>query len=226
VEFLFFLLYDKKRFNVRESVYMRKLALALLLIFTAFVWACDDGVDERASLGTAYVAASPATDNFTGYLDVVYWRLEDLNNPRTPDNESDDTCSPVIKIPTIPIHFSVSLNPNSNMPLSRVNVIGGKIKHNGSYPLANVPISPISLYDSEFNADTVSVDVTVSLQLFDGDDLSYLATSAAGGATFAYDVSLEFELFELATGIKEKFTVDNVHIQVSDYVNRDEDTCP
>jgi hypothetical protein len=195
---------------------MRKIALALLFVFSAFVWACDDGLDERASLGTVYVDAAPAGS--VNQLDLYTW--VNIGDPAV--------CTRFLKTDALTqtFNFNVFKNPNYNGTLSRVKVT--KVERRFSSQTAGAPDIPSNkqnvsyeIYNNtEFPPEIISYTKSIPFQLFSGSDYANIANVYDMGGYYGsieYNVEFKFTVLELSTGIEDEIYGEGVTVTFADY---------
>jgi hypothetical protein len=201
-------------FYDKEICIMKKAALSLLVVFAAFIWACEDGLDDRASMGTAYASASPEQNVYQ--FDLLSW-----------DN-STGPCIESIKTEGITqsFVFNVWPNPIYKGELSRVKIIKVESKYTPLTPGAPA-LSPKKL--------SVSVDLFDNIELLP-ETIAYTADNATfarfndgemeqilisyiniGNKPITYVVDYKFTLFELSTGIEDDLFVKGILINFADY---------
>jgi hypothetical protein len=200
---------------------MRKIALTLLLVFAAFIWSCEDEVDERASLGTTYVSASIPS----GMIDIDLFAGFTYPDPINPDNT---TCIPLgIASSTTPVTFTLTPNPISTagmgyVAIKQVKVSYAGIEDNGLFP-PTVDDSTINthipLHGEGFESSLASYRIAVNIPLFTLNNLHvlgnyYNATAVAP----TYAVTFKFKVIELATGAEEELKGGTVIVQAFDNV--------
>jgi hypothetical protein len=187
---------------------MRKIALALLLIFVGFMWACDDGMDERASLGTAYVTVS-ATSSGSEIFDINFGRYNDNG---TPDNQSNWFCERWLNLNAASqsLNFTVVSNPNSKSSMSPIYVTEVKVDITPQAdPIWSLPPSIDSFKRSV--GILLSGDKTIEIAIFTEPQLQlinyYLHQNTPPNlnpSSANYKVKYTFKLFEEFTGIEEE----------------------
>jgi hypothetical protein len=194
---------------------MKKVALSLLVVFAAFVWACDDGLDDRASLGTAQVSVRPQSTTYQ--YDLLSW-----------DNSSG-TCVESLKTEGSfqAFDFSVWLNPIYKGEISRVKVIKVESKY---HPITNgAPALPSKSYHTstdlynnvDFSPSTISYTASnVTFPLFDDGEMVQIlyAFTVSGKTPITYVVDYKFTLLELSTGIEEVIFANSIRVTFADYV--------
>jgi hypothetical protein len=197
---------------------MRKVVLSLLVVFTAFIWACEDGLDDRASLGTAQASVFPKGTVYQ--FDLLSW-----------DNASG-TCEPTIKTEgqSQAFVFYVWQNPIYKGGLSRLKVISVETKYTPVTPGA--PALPskkyhtgIDLYDKD-DTEAEKDDTTpytadnITFPLFDDEEIGQILISYVNinRTPITYIVDYRFTLFELSTGIEDDIYAEGIRVHFADYV--------
>jgi hypothetical protein len=197
---------------------MRKIALSLLLVFAAFIWSCEDGVDERASLGTTYVSAYTPS----GTIDVDLYGGYSFPDPQNPDNT---TCEALLIVnSTTPVTFMLTPNPISTAGMGYVAIKQVKISYvgiedNGLIPpiIDNVAINThIPLHGEGFTPSLASYQITANIPIFNLNNLYVLANYYMAYGAPTYAVTFKFKLIELATGIEEELEGGTVVVQAYD----------
>ncbi|MDR2401557.1 MAG: hypothetical protein LBD73_07910 [Deferribacteraceae bacterium] len=211
---------------------MRRITvLALLLaVSAALVSSCSDGVDERASLGTAYVTmyldSNPNFDLYKGKK----------NDNGTVDNETDDFCESVLNQEAggQTVNFIVTPNPISKSPIGLIYVKQTKVEL--------TPLIAGEPYISSFTSKQYFPLVGGVEDEAGGESSSYITSAftfplfndkqlqefidyfAMVGSTSArYEVKYKFTLFEVDTGIEEELESGSSVIQILDVKDLPED---
>jgi hypothetical protein len=198
---------------------MRKIALTLLLVFAAVIWSCEDGVDERASLGTTYVSASTPS----GIINVDLYGGYSFPDPINRDNT---TCVALVIVnSTTPVTFTLTPNPTSTAGIGRVAIKQVKVSYtgieeNGMFP-PTVDDSTINthipLYGEGFESSLSAYQITANIPIFSRNNLHVLADFyTLHNIAPTYTVSFKFKLIELTTGIEEELDGGTVVIQAYD----------
>ncbi|MDR2104425.1 MAG: hypothetical protein LBP51_01580 [Deferribacteraceae bacterium] len=197
---------------------MRKITLALLSVFAVFVWACDDGMDEKASLGTVQVIASPS-GNPAGVYDLYT------------STGTSPACVIAVNQTNLvqQVRFDVFKNPSYNGTLSRVVIIQTERKITpvtAGAPVISVYKSDTitSLYPTDFSDATISYNADLPIHLLSGNQIDAIFNAFYGGPnlTLDYIVDYKFTLKEVDTGIEDEVYVEGLPISFGHVVSEGE----
>jgi hypothetical protein len=199
---------------------MKKTALALLLIFAAFTWACDDGLDERASFSAGYVSAY--ADNYTRSVDLF-----------TTSADADGNCLPPIdRLEAIRqgVIFRVWVKPNQNSSIARIGIKTMEIKFASNTPGAPAISAkkansnqPLYITDDESKdiKEVYEYVTTIPFPLLDSGDMKNLIAGFPG-VPMTYIVDYKFKLVEYDTGIEDEVYVEGIRLSFADYIQEGE----
>jgi hypothetical protein len=193
---------------------MKKIALALLLVFAVFTWACEDGVDERASFGGA--EASVSFDNSVQQFDLYTW--DNTTNPA-------GACLSTLQTDAVrqAFTFRVWPKPGYNGAITRVNVKGIDVKYTpftaGAPAIKEKKLKVGDMLyipegDSNIN-ETIEYTTTVEYPLFYHDEIRLIA-SLYGSSPLTYTVDYKFKLIEIPTGIEDELIINGLTVTFSD----------
>ncbi|MDR2401693.1 MAG: hypothetical protein LBD73_08600, partial [Deferribacteraceae bacterium] len=193
-------------------------------------WACDDGIDERASFATAYVSAVPSAGNDINF-DIVVGRNNDNG---TPDNTTDDSCEKFLWLEGAfqTINFIVEPNPNStSASIGHIMLKATKVDIRAKPSIQGVPppAIPSFIYGQSYSLAVTDGGteeggggyiVPIKIPLFDESQLQEVLDHLKTTTSALYEVRYKFKLLELSTGIEEDLESGGFSlIQVMDVVN-------
>jgi hypothetical protein len=201
---------------------MKKTALALLLIFAAFTWACDDGLDERASFSAGY--ASAFADSYGRAVDVV---------ASSADSDGNCISNPIRSgVVDQTVVFRVWVKPNQNAQIARVGIKGVEVKYTTDIGGLSVPATrkldiyqPLYLNTDEGKdiKEVYEYQTPVQLPLFNGSDFADISNHydlAKNPITFIVDYKIK--LVEYDTGIEDEVYVEGISVSFGDVLQEGE----
>jgi hypothetical protein len=208
---------------------MRKTALTLLLVFAAFIWSCDDEIDERASFGTAYVSVT-SLDSMIDVDLIGGTTVTDNSDPAAPVEKCVKTI--LIDSGEQPFLFFITPNPISTSGIGFINIKQVKISFTGITDFYGTPPiindvtlnTHIPLHNADFDPFSDAYQISVDVPLFNEENLQVLANYVTGNKSAKYEVTFKFKLIELATGIEEELK-DRVIVQAMDNIWLPEGQC-